>query len=134
MVEQLAEGLLIAVITPNSGGGFDRAYARATDVGLHVEEVFLVRLDRVVIEMLLREQLSSTTAREAVIPSLLARRVLLSWWHPDKSAPGPRDASAYLATDQEDVHVTLVLPTVKQLIMDSLTGWSPWCSHIKMPS
>lgn len=59
-----------------------RFQARAHDGGLQLVRSDLVWLDRVVIEVLLRAQLTSPAVREAVIPELLVRRVQLSWWRP----------------------------------------------------
>ncbi|WP_030106281.1 hypothetical protein, partial [Actinoalloteichus caeruleus] len=75
---------VVAVIVPlsTSDGTRERLNARAREVGLREVDAVAVRLNRVAIEILLREQLTTTAARESVIPRLLARRVLLVWLRP----------------------------------------------------
>lgn len=120
-----AERQLVAVVASYGRNRCDygRLRVRASEVGLQEDGAFVVRLDRVVIEMLLREHLSSAAAREGVIPSLLAQRVLLSWWRPIESATAARDSWADVAADPEVLYAVLVPLVVKTWVMEALTGW-----------
>jgi hypothetical protein len=101
---------------------YDRLRARAYEIGLQGDGAIVVRLDRVVIELLLREHLTSTETREEIIPLLLAQRVLLSWWRPGTS---PDASSAAMGAVAEVLCAVLVPSVVKVWVMDALTNWEP---------
>ncbi len=97
----------------------------AGKVGFREDGAFVVRLDRVVIELLLREHMTSAANREEIIPRLLWQRVLLSWWRPKVSATAPCASWASVAGGPEVLCAVLVPSVVKTWVMEALTGWEP---------
>lgn len=94
--------------------------ARANDVGLQLVRSDLVWLDRVVIEVLLHSQLTSSAVREAVIPNLLIRRVRLSWWRQFGEIESVEALPGVLCT-------ALVPAKTQARVMDALIDWSRPC-------
>lgn len=60
----------------------DHLRASAAASGYRLFGACVARLDRVVIELLLREYLATSAIREDLVPRLLVRRVVVSWWRP----------------------------------------------------
>ncbi|WP_030228138.1 hypothetical protein [Actinoalloteichus caeruleus] len=114
---------VVAVIVPlsTSDGTRERLNARAREVGLREVDAVAVRLNRVAIEILLREQLTTTAARESVIPRLLARRVLLVWLRPTAGADHQR-AWEVLAAEPGAVAAALVPDEVRTWVTRALEG------------
>lgn len=120
-----ADHHLVAVLAPYGRNPCDygRLRVRAGEVGLAEDGAFVARLDRVVIEMLLRGYLSSGTIRERVIPALLAQRVLMSWWRPAGSPAAACEACAFVAADPDVFCAVLVPLVVRSWAMRALAEW-----------
>lgn len=100
---------------------YDNLHSRAAASGYRAYGASVARLDRVVIELLLRERLTSSAIREALVPRLLARRVVVSWWRP--SAPvAELDVAWVPATDPAVLCVVVVPSVVKTWVMAALVG------------
>lgn len=97
-----------------------RLQARANDVGLQFVRSDLVWLDRVVIEVLLHSQLTSSVVREAVIPNLLIRGVWLSWWRQLGEIKSVEAMPGVLYT-------ALVSADIQAQVMDALSDWNRPC-------
>jgi hypothetical protein len=99
----------------------DDLRARAGKVAYLPDGAIVTRLDRVVIELLLRHHLTSSDLREELVPRLLVRRVVLSWWRPSTLSAEP-DMSWVPAADPAVLCAVAVSAEVKTWVMASLSG------------
>ncbi|MEJ3741712.1 hypothetical protein WEI85_00220 [Actinomycetes bacterium KLBMP 9797] len=105
------------------GEGRDHGHlrARAAEAGYRADGASVARLDRVVIELLLREHLTSSAIREDLVPRLLVRRVVVSWWRP--SAPVAAPDLAWVSAADPAVLCAVAVPcVVRTWVMAALTG------------
>jgi hypothetical protein len=99
----------------------DRLRARAAEAGYRADGARVVWLDRVVIELLLRKHLTSSAIREDLVPRLLVRRVVVSWWRP--SVPVAEPNLAWISAADPAVLCAVAVPSeVKTWVMTALTG------------
>lgn len=112
----------VAVVCASGGPRHqDDLRARAGKVAYLPDGAIVTRLDRVVIELLLRQHLTSSEIREDLVPRLLVRRVLLSWWRPSIPFAGP-DTSWVPAANPAILCAVAVTAQVKNWIMVALSG------------
>lgn len=112
----MSEALVVTISEVNPV----RFQAHANDVGLQLVRSDLVRLDRVVIEVLLHLQLTSSAVREVVIPKLLIRRFRLSWWRPLGEIKS-------VAAHPDVLYVALVPSDIQARITAALSDWIQPC-------
>jgi hypothetical protein len=99
----------------------DHLRARAAEAGYRADGASVARLDRVVIELLLRECLTSSAIREDLVPRLLVRRVVVSWWRP--SAPVAEPDIGWVSAAEPAVLCAVAVPSViRTWVTAALTG------------
>lgn len=99
----------------------DHLRGRAAAAGYRADGACLARLDRVVIELLLRERLTSSEIREELVPRLLVRRVVVSWWRPSARVAEP--GIAWVSAADPAVLCAVAVPSiVRTWVMAVLAG------------
>ncbi len=99
----------------------DRLRAHAAEAGYQADGASVARLDRVVIELLLRKHMTSSAIREDLVPRLLIRSVVVSWWRPSVPVALP-DLAWASAADPAVLYAVAVPSQVKTWVMAALTG------------
>lgn len=103
-------GQTVAIVSPfGRGCPLDQLRPRLFAAGLRADGAVVARLDRVVIEVLLRRHLRSSEIREDIVPRLLLRRVVLSWWRP---VPTTVPGTLWVPTAEPEVLCAVAVPSV----------------------
>lgn len=119
----MCDGRQVVAVVHAFGGGHhhERLRTRAAEAGYRTDGAVVARLDRVVIELLLRRHLTSSEIREDLVPRLLARRVVVSWWR--SSAPAAEPQTSWVSAAGPAVLCAVAVPSlVKTWVMMAMSG------------
>lgn len=120
-----AEQQFVAVVSrhlPDRDGGHLDVWRCA--YGFQQDGVFVVRFDRVVVEILFRERLSSVVERELVVQRLLERPLCLSWWKAPASASAACEGLRLVESHAHVLYAAVVPTSIKTCVMEALAGWA----------